>query len=128
MHTHIGEGDFRLPDSTAACRARLVTLQDEIAAIRLQLAAADMRRQAVKGKPDATAFHRTKTALRLKRQEIARITAHLATLTPGHSGAHRERFKDALIAVLRAEFDDTRWAGLLARARALLSAEEVTHG
>jgi len=106
----------------------LALLQDEIAAIRLQLAAADMRRQAMKGKPDAAAFHRAKTALRLKRQEVGWITAHLATLEPGNPGAHRERFKDALIAVLRAEFDDTRWAGLLARARALLGAEEVTHG
>ena len=122
MHTHIGAGDCRLPDSPAACRARLAVLQDEIAAIRLQLAAADMRRQAVKGKPDATAFHRAKTALHHKQCEVAQLRAHLVTLEPGHPGAHRERFKDALIAVLRAEFDDTRWAGLLARAR------EVTHG
>ena len=116
----------RLPDSAAACRERLVMLQDEIAGIRLQLAATDMRRQAVKGKPDATAFHRAKTALRLKQQEVARIRAHLASVESNGPGAHRERFKDALIAVVRSEFDDTRWAGLLLRANALL--REVSHG
>lgn len=126
MHTHTGVADIRLPDSAAACRERLVILQDEIAGIRLQLAATDMRRQAAKGKPDAAAFHRARTALRMKQHEVARIRAHLATLESGGPGAHRERFKDALIAVLRSEFDDTRWAGLLLRARALLG--EVSHG
>jgi hypothetical protein len=126
MQTHTGTADAsRLPDSPAACRARLAALQDEIASIRLQIAATDMRRQAVKGKPDATAFHRAKTALRLKQQERARLQAHLVGLEPGH---RRDRFKDALIEVLRAEFDDTRWASLLGRARALLDSREVRHG
>ena len=121
MPTQTGTAEY-LPASPAACRARWVMLQDEIAAIRLQLAAADMRRQAMKGKPDAAAFHRAKTALHHKQREVARLRAQLATLEQDHPGAYRERFKDALIAVLRAEFDDTRWANLLARAR------EVTHG
>lgn len=128
MHRHIGEGDCRLPDSPAACRARLLMLQDEIAAIRLQLAATDMRRQAMKGKPDATAYHRAKTVLHHKRREVAQLRAHLATLEPDVASAHRERFKDALIAVLRAEFDDTRWASLLARTKARLAGQERDHG
>lgn len=129
MHTHTGTADVsRLPDSPAACRARLAALQDEIASIRLQAATGDMRRQAVKGKPDTAAFHRAKTALRLKQQEVARIKVHLATLQPGGSDSHRDRFKDALIEVLRGEFDEARWASLLGQARALLATREVPHG
>jgi hypothetical protein len=129
MHTHVESPEAsRLPDSPAACRARLAALQDEITSIRLQVAAADMRRQAVHGKPDATAFHRAKTALRLKQQEVTHLKNHLATLEPGAGGAHRDRFKDALIEVVRTEFDETRWASLLGRARALLASREVPHG
>jgi hypothetical protein len=128
MHTHVESPDIRLPDSPAACRARLAALQDEIASIRLRVAAADMRRQAVNGKPDATAFHRAKTALRLKQQEVARLQAYLAALDPPGPGGRRDRFKDALIEVLRAEFDDARWASLLGRARALLASREDAYG
>jgi hypothetical protein len=128
MHTHVESPDIRLPDSPAACRARLVDLQDEIASIRQQVATADMRRQAVNGKPDATGFHRAKTALRLRQQERAQIQAHLASLEPGAGVPRRDRFKDALIEVVRAEFDETRWAGLLGRARTLLASWEVPHG
>ena len=129
MHTHVeSSAPTRLPDSPAACRARLAALQDEIASIRLQVATCDMRRQTAKGKPDATAFHRAKTALRLRQQEVARIKAHLATLDPPGPGGHRDRFKDALIEVVRAEFDEPRWAGILGRARTLLASWEVPHG
>jgi hypothetical protein len=128
MHTHTGTADLPLPDSPAACRARLADLQDEIASIRLQVATCDMRRQTANGKPDATAFHRAKTALRLRQQEVTRLKAHLATLEPVGSGNHRDRFKDALIAVFRTECDDARWANLMSRARTLLASWEGPHG
>ena len=91
-------------------------------------AMADLRRQANRQTLDADWFHRAKTALRLKQAESARLTAHLSTLAQ-HCGSHRrERFKDALIAAMRAECDDARWAALLQRARLLHDHQEVSHG
>ena len=117
-----------LPDTLEGCRVRLAHLHSEIAAIRLQISTADLRRQANRQPLDADWFHRAKTALRLKQAEAARLTAHLSTLAQ-HCGSHRrERFKDALIAAMRAECDDTRWAGLLQRARQLHETQEVAHG
>ena len=91
-----------LPDTLEGCRVRLSSLHSEIAAIRLQISTADLRRQANRQTLDADWFHRAKTALRLKQAEAARLTAHLSTLAQ-HCGSHRrERFKDALIAAMRA--------------------------
>lgn len=126
MHTHVESPHTpRLPDSPAACRERLATLQDEIASIRLQIATTDIRRQTEKRALDPIGFHRAKTALRLKQQQLARLKVHLATLEPG---VRRDRFKDALIEVFRAECDDQRWASLLGRARALLATWGTPHG
>lgn len=117
-----------LPDTLEGCRVRLAHLHSEIAAIRLQISTADLRRQANRQPLDADWFHRAKTALRLKQAESARLTAHLSTLAQ-HCGSHRrERFKDALIAAMRAECDDTAWAELLQRARQLHDTQEVAHG
>lgn len=119
-----------LPDTPEGCRARLATLQSEIAAIRVQIATADLRRQAHKQALDAEWFHRAKTALRLKKEEAARLSARLIELTPKTPKAKssRERFKDALIEAMRAECDDARWAALLQRARLLHDHQEVSHG
>lgn len=117
-----------LPDTLEGCRVRLAHLHSEIAAIRLQISTADLRRQANRQTLDADWFHRAKTALRLKQAEAARLSAHLSTLAQ-HCGSHRrERFKDALIAAMRAECDDTRWTELLQRARQLHDTQEVAHG
>ena len=117
-----------LPDTPHGCRARLAALQDEIAAIRIQIATTDLRRQAERKSLDPDWFHRAKTALRRKQQEAAQITAHLAALNQQGGGNRRERFKDTLIAVLRAEHDDARWAEVLERARSLHAEREVDHG
>ena len=120
-----------LPDTPEGCRARLATLQSEIAAIRVQIATADLRRQAHKQALDAEWFHRAKTALRLKKEEAARLSARLIELTPkaqSSRASSRERFKDALIEAMRAECDDARWAALLQRARLLHDHQEVSHG
>ena len=117
-----------LPDTLEGCRVRLASLHSEIAAIRLQISTTDLRRQANRQTLDADWFHRAKTALRLKQAESARLTAHLSTLAL-HCGSHRrERFKDALIAAMRAECDDTAWTELLQRARQLHDTQEVVHG
>lgn len=116
-----------LPDTADGCRQRLATLQSDITAIRLQVATADMRRQASKLPLDAGWFHRAKTAQRLKQEEWTRVSAQLLKLTQGQSHP-RERFKDALIAAVRAECDDARWTALLQRARLQHDEQEVSHG
>ena len=124
---HSQSATAALPDTPEGCRARLATLQSEIAAIRVQIATADLRRQAHKQALDTEWFHRAKTALRMKREESARLSARLIELTP-KAKSSRERFKDALIEAMRAECDDARWAALLQRARLLHDHQEVTHG
>ena len=114
-----------LPGTPQGCRERLATLHDEIAAIRIQIATTDIRRQGERKALDPGAFHQAKTALRLKRQEAARIAAHLAALN--RAGA-RERFKDTLIGVLRTEVGDVRWSVLLERARSLHAEQGAAHG
>ena len=120
--------DIRLPESAGACRARLAELQGEIASIRVQIATTDIRRQAEKKPLDAAWFHRAKTALRLKQQESAFVSAHLASFSDTRCNYRRERFKDALIEVLRSNCDDERWAAHLARARELEQTQEAHHG
>ena len=107
---------LRMPESRQECRDRLVALQGEIASIRIQIATTDIRRQADKKGLDPAWYHRAKTALRLKQQELAKLTAHIAALN--HAG-QRDRFKDTLIEVLRSECTDAQWAGLVSQARQL---------
>ncbi len=117
-----------LPATPAACRERLVTLQDEIASIRTQIATTDIRRQAEKKTQDPVWFHRAKTALRLKQQELARVKAHLVSLNAAAPGLRREGLKDALLQVIRAECDDSVWAELINRAKQLQAEQGGAHG
>ena len=129
MHEHAPVAlPIRLPSTLQGCRERLAGLQDEIASIRIQIATTDIRRQTEKKSLDPTWFHRAKTALRLKQQEMAQLTAHLAMLNAAEPAGHREQFKDALIAVLRADCDDERWQAALLRARALHARQGAEHG
>jgi hypothetical protein len=108
-------GKADLPATRAGCRAAVDQLRADIDAIKAQIAAADLERQARRGKMDPGWYHRARTAMRHKRQQIALLTAHLQTLpTDRKSG-----FKDCLIEVLRDEFDDEAWQGFLDRAHAL---------
>lgn len=127
---HSPSATAALPDTPEGCQARLATLHSEIASIRVQIATADLRRQAHKQALDAEWFHRAKTALRLKKEEAARLSARLIELTQASPSrkSPRERFKDALIEAMRAECDDARWAALLQRARLLHDHQEVSHG
>lgn len=106
-----------LPTTVRGCRDRLMVLQDEVAAIRIQIAAGDLRRQAEKKALDPDWFHRARTALRFKRHEMALLQEELHRLGGGSGGGQRETFKDALIKVLRADYDEQGWAQALERAR-----------
>lgn len=129
MHEHAQQAAvIRLPDTAQGCRDRLAVLQDEIASIRIQIATTDIRRQVEKKSLDPTWYHRAKTALRLKQQELAQVSARLGQLSTGNGAVRRDRFKDALIEVLRADCDDERWAQALSRARQLQASEEDAHG
>ena len=127
---HSQSATAALPDTPEGCRARLASLHSEIASIRVQIATADLRRQAHKQALDAEWFHRAKTALRLKKEEAARLSSRLIELTQGGASrkSPRERFKDALIEAMRAECDDARWAALLQRARRQHAHQEPQHG
>ena len=81
-----------LPDTLEGCRVRLAHLHSEIAAIRLQISTADLRRQANRQMLDADWFHRTKTALRLK--------------THGQPGVPAAPLTDAQVAAIAAILDE----------------------
>jgi hypothetical protein len=106
-----------MPATRAECRTTIDQLRADIDAIKAQIAAADLERQARCGKMDPRWYHRARTAIRHKRQQIAALTAHLQTLPVGRG--RRAGFKDCLIEVLRDEFDDEAWKGFLDRAHAL---------
>lgn len=129
MHEHAQAiPPIQLPSTLQGCRERLAALQDEIASIRIQIATTDIRRQTEKKSLDAAWFHRAKTALRLKQQEQAQLTAHMGKLSATQPNGSREKFKDALIEVIRSEFDDERWKSVISRARALQAGQEAQHG
>lgn len=103
-----------VPDTIQGCRNRLVDLQAEIASIKTQIATTDIERQTRRATSDAKAFHRAKTALRFKQQEMGRVVARLAELA---GDAPRERFKDTLISVLRERMSVDAWQDAMAIAR-----------
>jgi hypothetical protein len=113
-------GKADLPANRAGCRAAIDQLRADIDAIKAQIAAADLERQARRGKMDPRWYHRARTAMRHKRQQIAVLTAHLQTLPADR----KVGFKDCLIQVLRVEFDDVTWQVALDRAHALYERRE----
>ena len=113
-----------LPATVQGCRERLVELHGEIASIKTQIATADIERQVRRGALDAQQFHRARTALRIKQQDGARVSAHLAAL---QGDRPRERFKDTLIDVLRDQMSDDAWQSILETARARHEGD-VCHG
>lgn len=102
----------------AEARARLIEIDDAIAAIRTQIAAADLKRQASRAPIDPDWFHRAKTALRHLERERAELRERMITL-PGP----KDRLKDHIIAVVRPDYDDEAWATVLEVARATRDAE-----
>ena len=110
-----------LPPTREACRARIAELEDDVAAIKAQIAAADLERQQRRGVVDPRWFHRAKTALRHKQRQIATLQAHLASLRPP-----KDALKDQLIEVLRADYDDDAWHAALDEAHLRLSQRRET--
>jgi predicted transcriptional regulator len=98
----------QLPTSRAEARARLIEIEDAIAAIRTQIGAADLKRQASRTPIDPDWFHRAKTALRHLERERAELRAAMSALP-----RDRDRLKDRIIAVVREDYDDAGWARVL---------------
>jgi hypothetical protein len=109
----------RLPANRAEARARLIEIDDGIAAIRTQIAAADLKRQASRRPIDPDWFHRAKTAVRHLERERAELREHMATL-PGR----RDRLKDHIIAAVRPDYEDADWAMVLEVAHRAQDAED----
>ena len=99
-------------------RLRLAALDDNIARIRTQIAAADLERQARGKKIDPSWFHRAKTALR----HLQRERAELLSTTPA-AATRKAALKDAIIEVVRREHDDASWAAVLNEAHRLAAGE-----
>jgi hypothetical protein len=97
-----------LLDNRQACQARIAELKDGIASIKVQIATADLARQAKGGRMDAGWFNRAKTALRHKQRELEEITAKMAALPGGKNG-----LKDCLLEVLREGCDEMTWRAAL---------------
>jgi hypothetical protein len=110
-----------MPATRAACRTAIDQLRGDIDAIKAQIAAADLERQAKRGRMDPRWYHRARTAIRHKRQQIAVLTAHLQSLPSGR----KLGFQDCLIEVLRDEFDEEAWQAFLDRANALHEQRET---
>ena len=108
----------RQPATRAEARARLIVIDDGIAAIRTQIGAADLKRQASRTPIDPDWFHRAKTALRHLERERAELRELMITL-PGP----KDRLKDHIIAVVRPDYDDEAWAMVIEVARATRDAE-----
>lgn len=106
------------PATRAEARARVIAIDDAVAAIRTQIAAADMKRQALGKALDPDWFHRARTAIRHLQRERAEIERHAAGLPGG-----RGRLKDRIIAIVREDYDDEGWAKVLECARRGLEAE-----
>lgn len=111
---HATERD--LPDTRAGLTAHLGAIDDDIAAIRNQLAAADLQRQSTKKPTDARWFHRAKTALRHMQQARREALVCLADLPKP-----KDRLKDSIIAEARARFSPEIWQALLDAAHARIA-------
>ena len=109
----------RLPATRAEARARLIEIDDGIAAIRTQIAAADLKRQASRKPIDPDWFHRAKTAVRHLERERAEVREHIVALS-----GRRDRLKDHIIAAVRPDYDDTDWAMVLEVAHRAQDAED----
>ena len=99
-------------------RLRLAALDDSIARIRTQIAAADLERQARAKKIDPSWFHRAKTAMRHLQRERVELLA-----TGPVTARRKARLKDAIIEVVRRDHDEASWATVLNEARCLVAGE-----
>ena len=120
LTTNNPTGNNKLPATREQCRVMIRQLQSDIAAIKDQIATADLDRQARRSQMDARWYHRARTALRFKREEVADLTAHLGTL-PGGVLERKTLLKDAIIETVRPDYDDGEWQGVMDEAHRLLN-------
>ena len=119
LHTADSAAAGALPGAAPDMRRlRLAALDDSIARIRTQIAAADLERQARAKKIDPSWFHRAKTALRHLQRERAELLA-----TAPAAATRKAALKDAIIEVVRREHDDASWAAVLNEAHRLAAGE-----
>ena len=119
LHTADSAAAGALPGATPDMRRlRLAALDDSIARIRTQIAAADLERQARAKKIDPSWFHRAKTALRHLQRERAEVLATTPATT-----MRKAALKDAIIAVVRRDHDEASWAAVLNEAHRLTAGE-----
>ncbi|MDK9720415.1 MAG: hypothetical protein OEL53_04440 [Rhodospirillales bacterium] len=98
-----------IPATPETLRVRMAELKDGIAAIKAQIASADIERQGKGGKLDPRWFHRAKTALRHKQRELEELAARQKVLNT----SARNRLKDRLIEVVREDYDDAEWQDVM---------------
>ena len=99
-------------------RAQILELDDAIANIRTQIATADLKRQAGVRPIDPDWFHRAKSALRHLQRTRAELTASLGA-------SRKDRFKNAVIDVLRERHDEDSWREVLAQAQQRIAGETL---
>jgi len=109
-----------LPANRTKLITKLAEIDDDIAAIRTQLAAADLERQTSKTPIAARWFHKANTALRHFRAERREVLACLAGLP--HP---KERLKDCLINEARAQLSPEVWQALVDAAHAKIARRDV---
>ncbi|MBF0423409.1 MAG: hypothetical protein HQL73_10500 [Magnetococcales bacterium] len=108
-----------MPATREECRTRLIQLQSDLAAIRDQIAVADLDRQARGGQMDTGWYRRARTALRFKREEMVRLQAHQRTL-PGGPAERKARLRECIIATVRPDYNDDEWRTVMDAAHRLL--------
>ncbi len=112
--------NLTLPISRAELHARIVEIDNAMAAIRAQIAASDLRRQARHQPLDPHWFHRAKTALRHLQHERAEL--HRAMTQLPHP---KDALKDRVIEVLRERHDASSWSGIIDEAHRRCGGEEL---
>ena len=116
LHYQEGRDKPDLPKTREECHSRIIKLQFDIAAIRDQLAAADMERQANGGRIDTDWFRRARTSLRYKKEELVLIKDHIRST----AAANKAKLKDFIIAIVRRDYGGDEWRGVLDEAHRLL--------
>jgi len=120
-HTADSAAAGALPEAAPdARRLQLAVLDDSIARVRTQIAAADLERQARGKKIDPDWFHRAKTALRHLQRERAELLA-----TGSAASLRKSSLKDAIIEVVRRKHDQESWAAVLDEAHRLTAGESL---
>ncbi|MBF0179961.1 MAG: hypothetical protein HQM03_08055 [Magnetococcales bacterium] len=97
----------------------MIQLQTDIAAIRDQIAVADLNRQARGQLMDPAWFARARSALRHKREELARMQEHLRRLPDGPEET-KAKLKECIIRIVRDHFTDDQWRTVMDQAIHLL--------